>query len=106
MPISVEPVRLRIDWARLMEDEPAPDSEGVAAATWRLFLVARRRELRDSRFRAGGRLRVGLGDSLSSWSSGGVGSRTLRSKGRRGMGRISGGPLSFWESDIWEGGSV
>lgn len=129
MPMSVELVRFRIDWARLMEDEalpppaPGPASEpGVARAT--LLLLLRfmlgswsRREFRDSRFRASGGLlrllgRRGLGgddgeedpsSSLLASSPGGVGSRMLRLKGRRGMGRSMGGPSSG-VSDMAEAG--
>lgn len=111
--MSVEPVKLRIDCARLMDEEPLPgvvSEPGVARATLLLlrFMLEswRRREFRDSRFRAGGALlrllaRRGLeGDDgeeeeLSSLaSSGGVASRMFRLKGRRGMGRSMGGPSS------------
>lgn len=160
MPIRVELVRFRIDWARLMDDEDGlplpplpggktPSEPGVAM---RALLLLSRREFRVSRFSEGGRWlrwllplplplprrapggdadadRLDPGDFEACWlsllssfgpgggrafgdledcrpslglfsSSGGVGSRMLRLKGRRGMGRSKGGPPSSGVSDM------
>ena len=95
MPNSVELVRFRTDWARLMVAEPVAELGESSKREAPPLGWFRRRVFRDSRFRKPGRRSA---DALGGWdgeSSGGVGPVKLRLKGLRGTGRSKGGPSSL-----------
>lgn len=85
MPANVEPVKLSAESVRLIV---------VDSGVKPVFLMLSSRELSDSRFNNGTCPESAEGIGAGESSFGGVGSLGIRLKGRRGMGRNNGGPLS------------